>query len=61
MAGLIGVIDKESFGFSKRGKCCCCGNAHTKEIIIMGEQEKYIKLCDECYKELKDSIKAFGE
>lgn len=58
---MIGIICEQSFGFSKRGKCCNCGNKHTKEIIIMGEQERFIKLCDECYKELKERIKSFGE
>ena len=53
---MIGVISKESIGFSKRGKCCCCGNTHTREIIIIGEQEKYIKLCDQCFEELKRSM-----
>ena len=52
----IGVIDEKSIGFSKRGKCCCCGNTHTKEIVLIGEQEKYIQLCDDCFKELKDSM-----
>ena len=33
---MIGIICEQSFGFSKRGKCCNCGNKHTKEIIIMG-------------------------
>ena len=58
---MIGVICEQSFGFSKRGKCCNCGCIHTKEIVIMGEQDKYIKLCDKCYKELKEAIKSFGE
>ena len=58
---MIGVICEQSFGFSKRGKCCNCGSKHTKEIVIMGEYDKYIKLCDECYKELKERIKSFGE
>lgn len=53
---MIGTISKESIGFSKRGKCCHCGDAHTKEIVIVGEQEKYIKLCDKCFKELKNSM-----
>ena len=56
---MIGVICKESFGFSKRGKCWNCGNKHTKEVCINGEREVYIKLCDECYKELKERIKAY--
>lgn len=56
MAIMIGVIDEKSIGFSKRGKCCCCGNKHTKELVLIGEQEKYIKLCKDCFKELKDSI-----
>lgn len=57
---MIGVIDKESFGFSKRGCCWACGQKHTKEIAISGNvTDKYIKLCDECYKELKDRIRAF--
>ena len=58
---MIGVICEQSFGFSKRGKCCNCGGKHTKEICINGERELYKKLCDECYKELKERIKAFGE
>lgn len=53
---MIGVISKESLGFSSRGKCCCCGDTHTKEIIIIGEQEKYIKLCSKCFEELKKSM-----
>lgn len=53
---MIGVICAQSFGFSKRGKCWSCGGVHTKEIII---DDKYIKLCDECYKELKERMKAF--
>ena len=56
MTIMIGVIDEKSIGFSMRGKCCCCGNTHTKEIVLIGEQEKYIKLCDDCFKELKDSM-----
>lgn len=56
MAVMIGVIDEKSIGFSKKGKCCCCGNTHTKELVLVGEQEKYIKLCDDCFKELKDSM-----
>jgi len=56
---MIGIINKYSIGFSKRGKCCGCGGVHTKEIVIMGEQDKYIKLCDKCYKELKERIKNF--
>lgn len=58
---MIGVICEGSLGFSKRGNCCNCGCKHTKEIVIMGKQDKYIKLCDECYKELKDRIKSFVE
>jgi NAD-dependent SIR2 family protein deacetylase len=58
---MIGVICEQSFGFSKRGKCCNCGRKHNKEIAIVGEQDKYIKLCNECYKELKETIKSFGE
>lgn len=54
---MIGVICTESFGFSKRGKCWGCGEKHTKEIVI--GCDKYIKLCDECYKELKERMKAF--
>ena len=57
---MIGIIDKESIGFSARGKCCNCGGKHTKEIIIMGDKYKYIKLCDECYNELRERIKSFG-
>lgn len=53
---MIGAINKESIGFSKRGKCCHCGDVHTKEIVIVGEQEKYIKLCDKCFEELKKSM-----
>ncbi len=53
---MIGVITEKSLGFSKRGKCCNCGNKHTKEIVIMGEQDKYIKLCDKCLKELKQRM-----
>lgn len=56
---MIGVITEKSIGFSKRGKCCYCGGVHTKEIVIMGEQDKYIKLCDKCYRELKEKMKAF--
>lgn len=56
MAIMIGVIDEKSIGFSKRGKCCCCGNTHTKELVLIGEQEKYIKLCDKCFDELKKSM-----
>lgn len=54
---MIGVICEQSFGFSKRGKCCSCGSTHTKEIVI--GYDKYIKLCDKCYKELKESMRAF--
>lgn len=53
---MIGAISKESIGFSKRGKCCHCGDVHTKEVVIVGEQEKYIKLCDKCFEELKQSM-----
>lgn len=54
---MIGVITEKSLGFSKRGKCCNCGGIHTKEIVIMGEQDKYIKLCDKCLAELKERMK----
>lgn len=54
---MIGVICEQSFGFSKRGNCCNCGRKHTKEVVITGKQIKYIKLCDECCKELKNTIK----
>ena len=57
---MIGIIGKESIGFSKRGKCWNCGGTHTKEIVIMGDRDVYIKLCDECYKELKERMKSFG-
>ena len=58
---MIGVICEESIGFSKRGKCHGCGGKHTKEVVIgIGFGfDKYIKLCDECYKELKERMKAF--
>ena len=56
---MIEVIGKDTFGFSKRGKCWNCGGVHTKEIVIMGDRDVYIKLCDECYKELKERIKTF--
>lgn len=58
---MIGVICTESIGFSKRGKCHGCGGKHTKEIVIgiSFGYDKYIKLCDECYKELKERMKAF--
>lgn len=54
---MIGVITENSLGFSKRGKCCNCGGIHTKEIVIMGEQDKYIKFCDKCLAELKERMK----
>ena len=56
---MIGVICEQSIGFSKRGKCCNCGRKHTKEICIDGERALYIKLCDECYKELKERMTSF--
>ena len=54
---MIGVICEKSFGFSAKGKCWSCGGKHNKEIII---GDKYIKLCDECYKELQKRMKAFN-
>ena len=54
---MIGILNEQSFGFSKKGKCHGCGSKHTKEIMI--REDRYIKLCDKCYEDLKEKIKVF--
>lgn len=51
---MIGILDEQSLGFSKKGKCHGCGCTHTKEIMI--REDRFIKLCDKCYKELKEKM-----